>query len=201
MRSKTPFAPVDSTQLPDRPSQWRFWGWVGVIAAGHVAVFSACVTSASLPGTALGNYKVVGTLGTNTCGSGIDAQNPWNFTVSMSKDGTTIYLANSDGSDEVSGTLDDTDSTSVTLISAVTENVDGTATTAGTCNLTLSTTFDLTLGSDDPPKTFKGNSTYDYAVATGVSSTTNCTDQLSSSGGKYATLPCKVTYSLKGTRE
>lgn len=200
MSSKIASRPFDSTQLPGRRSV-MFWCWVSLIAAGHVLVLGACVTSTSLPGTALGNYKVVGTLGTNTCGSGINEQNPWNFTVSMSEDGTTVYLENTDGSDEVSGTLDDTDSTSATLISAVTENVDATATAAGSCNLTLSTTFALTLGSDSPPKTFKGTATYDYTVATAVSSTTNCTDQLSSSGGKYSTLPCKVSYSLKGTRE
>jgi len=168
-----------------------------------ISELAACVAaSSSLPGTALGNYSVVSTLGSNTCGSGIAAQNPWNFSAELSQDGTTLYLANKDGSDEVSGLLDSTNEQAATLVAAETANVDGTdASNPGTCNLTMSTTIDLTLSAESPPKTFTGKATYTYSVATAVSSTTNCTDQLSSSGGKYSTLPCTVEYSLKASRQ
>jgi hypothetical protein len=170
------------------------------LAVASVAL-AACVTPASsLPGTALGSYAVVGTLATNTCGSGVSASNPWDFNANLSKDDTTLYLENEDGSDEVSGSVDSTDGTTATLIAAVTANADGTAADPGPCNLTLSTTYDLVLDAESPPKTFTGTASYSYSVATAVSSTTNCTDQLSSSGGKYATLPCTVEYSLKATR-
>jgi hypothetical protein len=166
---------------------------IGVMAAG------ACTQNASLPGTSLGTYSVVGTLGTNTCGSGVGPASPWDFTVEMSQDDTTLYLAQTDGSDEVSGTLV---STSATLTSVVTTNVDGSeAGGPGLCDLTSSTTFVLKLAAGATPASFTGSVVYTYAAATGVSSTTNCSDQLSSSGGTYATLPCSVNYTLKGTRQ
>ncbi|MEO6598379.1 MAG: hypothetical protein ABIQ16_00805 [Polyangiaceae bacterium] len=156
----------------------------------------------SLPGDSLGKYAVVAKLGANTCGSGIDATNPWDFTAEMSKDGTTLYFANEDDSDKVSGGYDGTDETSATLVSAVTKNVnDANANLGTTCNLTLTTTYALTLGSTSPPSTLTGSASYAYSVATAISSNTDCTTQLSSAGGKYATLPCTVKYSLKATRQ
>ena len=173
-----------------------------LLVHGFLAGLAACVAQSSLPGTSLGKYKVVATLGTNTCGSGINASNPWNFTVQISQDGSTLYLANEDGSDEVSGSFDSTEQTSATLVSAVTENVNSAATAGGTtCNLTLATNFALTFASGSPPPTFTGTATYAYSVATSVSSNTDCTAQLSSAGGKYSTLPCTVSYSIKGTRQ
>jgi hypothetical protein len=168
-----------------------------------LASFSACVApTSSLPGDSLGKYDVVATLGTNTCGSGVDATNPWSFTADMSKDGSTLYFANEDGSDQVSGGYDDSDETSATLVSAETKNVnDANANLGTTCNLTLTTTYALTLGTTSPPPTLKGSASYAYSVATAISSNTDCTTQLSSAGGKYATLPCTVTYSLKATRQ
>jgi hypothetical protein len=167
------------------------------IALGLAAVVS-CQKSDSLPGTSLGTFAVVATLGTNTCGSGISATNPWDFDVEMSKDSSTLYLAKTDGSDEVSGTVS---STTGTLASVVTTNADGSDAGAGVCDLTQSTSWALTLASASSPASFSGTVTYTYAAATGVSSTNDCTDQLTSSGGTYATLPCTVTYSLAGTRQ
>jgi hypothetical protein len=168
------------------------------LAAGS----GACAPTSSLPGTALGNYDVVGTLGTNTCGSGVNASSPWDFTAELSQDGTTLYLAKSDGTDEVSGPLASTDATSATLISVVTANADESDSgVAGPCNLTLSTTFALTLAAGSPPKTFTGTAVYTYTPATAVSSNNDCTDQLSASGGPYSTLPCTVNYSLSATRQ
>jgi hypothetical protein len=167
---------------------------------GVAGATGSCETS-SLPGTSLGNFSVVGTLKTNTCGSGIGAANPWDFTQALSKDGTTLYMANTDGSDEVSGSLASTSATSATLTMTTTSNVDGNEAGAGTCNLTTATSVALALSSASSPTSFSGTATYNYSVATGLSTSTDCTDQLSSSGGSYATLPCTVTYALAGTRQ
>ncbi len=176
-----------------------------VLAFGLTLALSSCVQSSSLPGDSLGSYAVVGTLATNTCGSGVGAQNPWNFTAKMSKDDDTLYLDQSDdndGSEIVSGLVDSTDGTTATLTTAVTTNVDGNANgVAGPCNLTLSTSFDLVLNDASASQSFTGKATFAYSAATGVSSTTDCTDQLSSSGGKYWTLPCTVQYTVKATRK
>ncbi len=174
---------------------------VGAALAGTllgVAVFVGCDAGSQLPGTSLGTFSVVGTLGTNSCGSGVGAQNPWDFDIEMSKDGSTLYLAKSDGSSEVSGTLG---GTTATLTSTVTANADATDAGAGACDLTSTTSFTVTLDSSSSPKSFSGSVTYTYSAATGVSSTNDCTDQLSSSGGMYDTLPCSVTYSLAGTKK
>ena len=167
------------------------------------ALLSACVVPASpLPGDSLGKYSVVATLSSNTCGSGIDATNPWDFSAEMSKDGTTLYFENEDGTDEVSGSYDTADDTSATLVAAQTKNVNAASANLGTvCNLTLATTYALTLGATSPPTSFTGTATYAYSVATAISSDTDCSAQLSSAGGKYDTLPCTVTYSLKATKQ
>jgi hypothetical protein len=158
-----------------------------------------------VPAPTLGSYSMVGTLGTNTCGSGIGAQNPWDLTVQLSQSDTTLSLAQSDGSNEVTGTassaVSSTAATTASLTSVVTANVDGSdAGIEGPCDLTLSTTFTLTLAAGSPPPSFTGTAVYVYSAAT-VSSNSDCTDQLSSSGGKYSTLPCTVNYSLSATRQ
>jgi hypothetical protein len=175
---------------------WRSKAALGPLV---IAIFTgACVPENSLPGTSEGTFSVAGTLGTNSCGSGVGASNPWDFTVELSEDDSTLYLAQSDGSDEISGTLS---STSATLTSTVTSNVDGSDAGAGTCDLTQVTTYALKLSSASSPSSFTGSATYTYSVATGLSTSANCTDQLASSGGEYSTLPCTITYSLTGTRQ
>lgn len=172
---------------------------IGVFPLVSLAFVGGCQPTASLPGTSLGDYNVVGTLGTNTCGSGINPTNPWDFTVELSEDGTTLYMAKTDGTDEVSGAVA---STAATLTSVVTSNVDGSdAGGAGTCDMTDATTFTLTLATAAAPASFTGSVSYTYSAATGVSSAVNCTDQLTASGGTYATLPCTVTYALAGTKK
>ena len=168
------------------------------VAAGLFALVAGCTQSSSLPGTALGTYNVTGTLGTNTCGSLIGASNPWTFSVDLSKDGTTLYWENTSGSGLLSNTLS---GSSTTLTSTTTANVDATEAGAGSCYLQNTETIALTLASGSPPSGFTGTFTYAFAVATTISTNVNCGDQLASSGGTYATLPCTVAYSLKATRK
>ncbi len=163
-------------------------------------VMGACSTptnGTSLPGTPAGTFNVVGTLGTNTCGDGLGLSNPWDFPLQMSVDGTVLYLAETDGSGQMSGPIT---GTSAVLTATGTANVDATEAGAGSCNLTLTATFNLDLNSESSPTSFTGSVSYAYAVATGVASAA-CNDQLSSSGGDYAVLPCYFTYSLSGTHQ
>jgi hypothetical protein len=171
-----------------------------VVAGGAIAAAAtSCAASSTLPGTSLGTYNVTGTLGTNTCGSGLGAPSPWTFSTQMSEDGTTFYWEISGGS-ELSSTM--SSATQVDITSIDTANVDGTdAGVLGPCDLQSTTVLDVALAASSPPSSFKGTVTYTFTAATGVSSTTNCTDQLSASGGPYATLPCTVSYSLAGTHQ
>ena len=170
-----------------------------VLACGVAASTASCEAPSALPGTSLGTYNVVGTLGANTCGAGLGAPNPWDFTVQMSEDGTTLYWEMSGGS-ELSSTM--SSATQVNITSVQTANVDGTdGGVQGPCDLTSTTALALTLSAGSPPSSFTGTITYTFAAATGVSSATNCTDQLSASGGSYDTLPCTASYSLAGTHQ
>jgi hypothetical protein len=175
----------------DRRKHWALAGALFLFELG-------CNPSSTLPGTALGTYSVTGTLGSNLCGSNLGAPSNWDFTVQLSQDGSTLYWEWSDGT-QLSNTL--TSSTTATLTSATTANVDGTEAGEGPCNLESTTSIELTLGAGSPPGSFSGSITYTFAAATGVSTTTDCTDQLSASGGTYDTLPCSATYALTATRQ
>jgi hypothetical protein len=168
-----------------------------VAACGLIALVVSCGAAPSLPGTALGTYDVTGTLGANTCGSGLGAPNPWNFTVQMSEDGSTFYWQTTGGT-QMSSTMNST--TKVAITSVQTANVDTTeGGLEGPCDLTSTTVIDLTLAETSPPATFSGTISYTFQAATGVSSSTDCTDQLSASGGTYDTLPCTASYSVTGS--
>ncbi len=174
-----------------------------IVVAPPLALMTAlagCVQASDLPGTSLGTWSVAAKLSTNTCGANLGAENPWDFTADLSKDDSTLYLEDTSTSDQVSGVVDSTNGTTATLISAVTSNVDGVNGATGPCNLTLSSSYAVTLDDATAPKNFTGTATFTYAGATGVSSTNDCTDQLSSNGGKYDTLPCTVTYTLSATK-
>jgi hypothetical protein len=167
-------------------------------ACGLAALATSCAPTSSLPGTSLGTYNVTGTLGTNTCGSGLGAPNPWSFTVQMSEDGTTLYWEQS-GDDQLSSPM--SSATQVSITSVETANVDGTDAGEGPCDMTSTTAIDLSLAPGATPATFSGTIVYTFAASTGVSTTTDCTDQLSASGGMYDTLPCTVNYAISAAHQ
>jgi hypothetical protein len=172
---------------------------LGVLPLSFKGIMTACAPSASsLPGTSEGAFAVVGSLGENTCGSRLSPSNPWDFTLDLSKDGSTLYAQDEASDSELSGTLS---ANTATVSAAATSNVDGTEAGAGTCNLTQTTSLTISLDSASSPSSFTGSATYTFSVATSVSSNTDCTDQLVSSGGTYATLPCTVNYSLSAKRK
>ncbi|HEY1693298.1 MAG TPA: hypothetical protein VGG39_14120 [Polyangiaceae bacterium] len=157
-----------------------------------LAGLSSCAPT-SLPGTALGTFKVTGTSTTNTCGIG--APNPWTFDVQLSKDGSTLYWSWMDGSPPSSGTLTGSSDSQATITDSTTGNVDGTDASLGPCTLQRDDDMAITLASTS----FTGTLSYSFTVASG----SDCDDQLVSSGagGQYETLPCTVSYTLTGSQQ
>ncbi len=185
-------------QLSTLPLAARhLWVAVGVFALAG-ATSAGCTNTAALPGTSWGTFTVVGTLGTNTCGSGVGPANPWDFDAELSLDSTTVYLEESGTTSELTGTLS---GTAATLTMASTSNVDATDAGEGACNLTQSASLALTFDAATSPTSFTGTAVYTFTAATDVSAATDCTDQLTSSGGDYDTLPCTINYTLTGTKE
>jgi hypothetical protein len=164
--------------------------------------FTGCNLAADLPGDYLGSYTVTGTLASNSCGSGVGAEESVKLSVDMSLDDDTLYLeqTGSDDTEVATGEVDSDDGTTATLTNVVTTNVKDVYGNVGPCNLTVSTTYDLVLNDASASQSFAGVASITYAAATSVSSTTNCTSQLASEGGKFATLPCTVEYDLEATR-
>jgi hypothetical protein len=142
----------------------------------------------------LGTYSVDAAIATNTCGPGLAAPNPWNFSAQMSEDGTTLYWSWMDGNPPLYGALS---AQSVTLTATDTANVDGTADGGlGPCTMVRDDTVQVSLGSGSPPQTFEGSVNYTFSVASGA----DCEDQLGAMGGTYDTLPCSLSYSFSGAR-
>ena len=148
-----------------------------------------------LPGSMLGTYSVTGTMETNTCGNGLGAPSPWDFSIQMSEDGTTLYWSWMDGTPALYNVLNAQSRATLTAIE--TANVDGTADGGlGPCTMIRDDTLQVALGSGSPPATFTGSINYAFAVASGA----NCADQLGVAGGSYDTLPCALSYTITGTR-
>jgi hypothetical protein len=164
-------------------------------AAITTGVVAGCSGSA-LPGSMLGTYTVTATSQSNTCGTGLGAPDPWKFDVQLSESGETLYLSFMDGSPILSNVLDAQLQT--TLTSGATGNVDAAPDGApGPCTMQRSDDIEIALGSGSPPGVFQGTIQYTFSVPTGYT----CTDQLSSTGGMYDTLPCDVSYAMSGVRQ
>jgi hypothetical protein len=149
----------------------------------------------NLPGVTLGTYTVKGTLESNTCGLGIGAPNPWEFSVLLSQTGTTLYWSWEDGSPLLSGPLS---GGRATLTGFQVQNVDTRdGGTMGPCDLQRNDALVLTLAQGTPPPSFLGTVGYTFSVQEGAT----CTDQLGSSGGMYSQLPCSVGYSVSASFE
>lgn len=176
------------------------------ICAVASAVFGAasCDQSA-LPGNQLGTYSVVGSMTSNSCGTGVMAPATLSFDAMMSESeaGTTLYWSSAYGTSAspttMSGTLVNS---SASLASSVMANVDGTNGVPGPCTLDEGVTLDITLGSGSPPSTFTGTISFSDAVDPGsvtAENPTPCNDQLLTNGGMLNMLPCSYAYTLSGT--
>ncbi len=148
----------------------------------------------ALPGTVYGMYKVTGQTSANTCGAALEAPDPWVFDAQISKDGATLYWSWMDGSSPLSGPLA---ASSATLTTSVEANVDATDAGLGPCTMARADAIDLVLGAGSPPPSFTGSISYSFTVPSG----STCTDQLTSAGGTYATLPCTISYAVTAARQ
>lgn len=158
-----------------------------IVAAALVA---ACSTKSY--GTSLGTFTVTGNMSSNTCGTTLGAPNPWTFDVVLSKDGTTLYWKQ--GAAPIGTTLG-TDSKATFSITTTATPRAATSTNVG-CAMTRVDSMPIALSLEPQPLSFTGALSYSFSVTSG----SDCTDQLTSSGGTYDVLPCAVAYDLTATR-
>jgi hypothetical protein len=77
-------------------------------------------------------------------------------------------------------------------------NVDGTADAGlGPCTMERDDTLTVTMGSGSPPTTFAATIKYAFSVTAG----SDCSDQLTSGGGQYTTIPCTIEYTVTASRQ
>jgi hypothetical protein len=147
------------------------------------------------PGSPLGTFKVTSALSANSCGSDVADTDPGTFDVTLSNDQGIVYWFPSTGGTSASGSM--SASRTVNITEVVADDVDQTEAGAGACTLQRNDTLQFTLAAGSQPASFTGS--YGFTVEQAVGA--NCADQLASSGGGYATLPCTITYTLNGTRQ
>jgi hypothetical protein len=144
------------------------------------------------PGTPLGTYHVDAKLSDDSCGPSAGAPSDWPFDVKLSRDGSTLYWVQ--GGLPVQGTLDS--SGRATMKSSDTRSIHDADSKAGlaACSMTRDDALEMTLAPDEGG--FTGTLSYTFSQADG----SDCSDQLTSSGGSFAALPCTTKYALTATR-
>jgi hypothetical protein len=158
------------------------------------ASLAACSDS-PLPGTLLGTYTVTEQIQSNSCGLAAPSSRTFDAQLSETPSASPpmLYWSWLDGSAAAAGPLSSPTST-LTWTEQV--NVDGTSDgVAGPCTLERDDTFQLTLAA--PPSSFTGSISYAISAVAG----SNCSDQLTASGGSYTALPCTITSTLTATRQ
>jgi hypothetical protein len=155
-----------------------------------LALLAGACSSTPLPGTQLGTFKITAKSSSNTCGLG--APDPWTFDVQLSRSGSTLYWSWLDGSAPLSGTIDA--HSHARLTSMQTGNVDGTDAGLGPCTMQRQDDVEIQLPATSGGSV-AGTVGYSFSVPTG----SDCSDQLTASGGQYDMLPCTLSYSMSGS--
>lgn len=148
------------------------------------------------PGVGIGEFKVTATLTSTTCGT---TPNPWVFDVRLNRDGSTLYWIQN--SLPIAGAVDSSARTKLET-SVTSELRHATDKNPASCSVTRSDAVDMALANEeakpavDPAdaRKFSGVLRYTFAPTDG----SQCDDQLLSTGGDFAALPCVVTYMLDG---
>ncbi len=147
------------------------------------------------PGTKLGTFHVSAALKSSTCGPTV---NPWEFDVRLNHEGTTLYWIQ--GGAPIGA---DVDTSARTVLKAeVVQEVRAAAAKREPCSIARSDVLALQLASADAQPaadpaqlaSFAGTLIYTFAPTAG----SDCADQVQSSGGDFAALPCEVHYDLTG---
>lgn len=150
------------------------------------------------PGESLGAFHVTGKLVSTTCGPTPD---PWEFDVRLRHERTTLYWVQGDA--PISAQVDAAARAILKATATQTVRAADARSRTAACTMARSDEVDLVLAPLTAPvndvagaTSFTGTLTYRFAPTEGSS----CEDQLSDSGGDFATLPCDVKYELSGLR-
>lgn len=149
------------------------------------------------PGTKLGTFHVTARLAQSTCGA---APDPWEFDVKLNHDLRTLYWVQ--GGAPIQGQIDAAAQTKLAAKSSHEVRAANERAKLAACALERSDALVVTLnGEDEKPvsdpaatRGFVGSLSYAF-TPTGTS---DCTDQLTVSGGGYDALPCSVSYEVTG---
>ena len=148
----------------------------------------------TLPGESLGEFHVVATLESSTCGPGaLGSTDVWEFDVQLAQDDDYLYWMN--GSEAIEGSLA-SDGRSFSFGSQTRVPVVAATKTAKGCTVVRTDAASGALeGSDRDIPAFTGRIRYGYTAETG----SDCTELLGTEGG-LAGLPCEIDYRLAATR-
>ena len=141
------------------------------------------------PGEVLGFFAVDGTLQDDSCGAeSLNAPEKWSFDLKLSRDGSTLYWLN--GREGIVGDIDDSGAFSFeTHLDTVLAQRRG---AAKGCTIVRR---DLASGSLKG-SALSGKLTYAYAQT----KDSDCSEFATGVDGAPLTLPCSLSYSLKGAR-
>ena len=142
------------------------------------------------PGEPLGTFKVTGKLVRSSCGPQPD---PWEFSVKLGRDPGKIYWIQGDV--PVQGTMDAKAQFSMAATGVHPIRAEDPKKRTLGCAIRRDDHVAGTLG-PDPVVQAKGTLSYAFAATDG----SDCTDQLSASGGEFETLPCEIHYEITAQR-
>jgi hypothetical protein len=155
---------------------------------------AACALVACLahqPGTSLGTYAVTGTLGTQTCGAGVGAVDPWKFDMRLSRSGTTLYWLQP-AAPALSGTV--TPGGDATIVTSQVYPIQqGDA--GPYCGVVRTDTLHASLGAAAQPSSFTGTLSYHYELDQGA----DCSP--SELAAVLDAVPCDVSYDFTAERK
>lgn len=175
------------------------WGWFALWVCATMACDNVSTST----------YDMTADITTNTCGAGLMAENPWTFELQFSQSSSTLSLtwsgveestltapytlgssaSSTSTSNSTAGILD---GESASFVAETTSSPDADP----SCVLQRNDTIDVSFGgTGSPPSTLAGTVTFYFSPVSGYS----CTDQLSSNGGSYDTLPCTLGYTMTGS--
>ena len=149
------------------------------------------------PGTPIGTYHVTGALiaTSDSCGGAVGAPDPWSFDIRLAQDQTSLYWEQ--GGLPVGGFVDSHGHAELRSSDTRTVHEADPRAGLGFCSMTRDDTVDVSLAAGE--STFTATLVYVFSATSGTANS-DCSDQLVSSGGTYAALPCTIRYDLVGTR-
>jgi hypothetical protein len=167
-------------------------------AAFALFAVAACTgTNPYSPGTKLGTFNVTGKLTFTSCGATPD---PWKFDIRLNYEGSTLYWVQNDR--PIDGLLDEAAHTQLEAQMVQEVRPADARTKRDACAISRTDALALTLvGPDAKPASdpslatsFTGGLVYTFAPTMG----SDCSDQLTATGGDFDALPCEVRYDLTG---